>query len=212
MILLPITSLSWGVDVSANNGKVDFNQLKRLGCSFVIIRDGLGWGTAKGKDSMLDAHYDAAKQAGMLVGFYHFIWEDSIEGIHNEAIQCIKNIKDKHVDLFVAADIERSEHVKLSADVLQDMISQWSVDISIVSYRPAIYTMGSLMRRLNWSSLPLELIPWVANWSGNPTPYMERNVFLWQSDVAGTTKESTLKVQLPGVQNAIDINRWCFPE
>lgn len=210
--MLPITSLSWGVDVSANNGKVDFNQLKRLGCSFVIIRDGLGWGTSKGKDSMLDAHYDAAKQAGMLVGFYHYIWETSVDGIDREADQSMTNIRDKTCDLFVAADIERREHVNLSSTMLNKMAMRWRDNIIGGAYRPAIYSMASLLLRCDWSNLPIDLIPWIASWSQEIPLYIKRNVLLWQSDVAGTTKESTLKVQLPGVQNAIDINRWCFPE
>lgn len=207
--MLPITSLSWGVDVSSNNGKVDFKELKRLGCSFVIIRDGLGWGTSIGTDSMLDAHYDAAKESGMSVGFYHYIWELSAAGIDHEAQQTIFNLHDKKCDLFVAADIERPDHTRLSYEVLNQMANRWYDRITNAGYRASIYSMGSLLKGFDWCNLPIDLIPWVANWGSKEPTYIRRNLFLWQSDVAGTTKESTLKVQLPGVQNAIDVNRWC---
>ncbi|MDE7272917.1 MAG: glycoside hydrolase family 25 protein [Lachnospiraceae bacterium] len=61
-----------GVDISANQGEVDFNKLKNAGCDFVMLRVG-----ARGYSSgniVTDANFQdnirAAKKAGLDVGVY----------------------------------------------------------------------------------------------------------------------------------------------
>lgn len=61
-----------GVDISANQGEVDFDKLKKAGCDFVMIKVG-----ARGYSSgrlVLDTEYEhnlkAAKKAGLDIGVY----------------------------------------------------------------------------------------------------------------------------------------------
>lgn len=61
-----------GVDISANQGEVDFDKLKSAGCDFVMIKVGAR-GYSSGK-LVLDTEYEqnlkAAKKAGLDIGVY----------------------------------------------------------------------------------------------------------------------------------------------
>lgn len=199
----------WGIDVSEHNGKIDYQQLKRIGCSFVIIRDGLGWGTDKGKDKLMDYHYDAAKTAGMKVGFYHYIWETDEDNINKEFDQVITNIKNKSFEIGLFADIERKEHLMLSSDALAVLCDNWLEECYYKGVAGGIY-----MSRSYWDKLDMRLmgikyfIPWIAHW-GLKEPFYFDKPFIWQSDVLGLTDDCTLKGQLPGCNGPVDIN-WRY--
>ena len=62
-----------GIDVSKHQkaGKVNFEELKKLGYDFVIVRAGYGKVLAQ-KDTSFESHYKAAKGAGLHVGAYHY--------------------------------------------------------------------------------------------------------------------------------------------
>ncbi len=62
-----------GVDISAHNGKVDFEKLKASGIDFVFMK--ASEGTDFRDKSFID-NYDRAQAAGLPVGVYHFFRYD----------------------------------------------------------------------------------------------------------------------------------------
>lgn len=61
-----------GVDISANQGEVDFSKLKSAGCDFVMIKAGAR-GYSSGRivtDANLEDNLKAAKKAGLDIGVY----------------------------------------------------------------------------------------------------------------------------------------------
>ena len=61
-----------GVDISANQGEVDFSKLKSAGCDFVMIKVGAR-GYSSGRivtDANLEDNLKAAKKAGLDIGVY----------------------------------------------------------------------------------------------------------------------------------------------
>ena len=95
------------IDVSRHQkaGKVNFEELKKLGYEFVIIRAGYGKALSQ-KDSAFESHYAAAKAAGLHVGAYHYSYAVNISEAEQEADCFLKWIEDKELDYPVAFDME----------------------------------------------------------------------------------------------------------
>lgn len=194
-----------GVDVSKNNGSVNFKTLKRLGYDFAIIRDGFGWGSPGRKDTKLDQHYQNAKAAGMQVGFYHYVYSLDASGAKQEALEAIDHIKGKDVDLFVACDIEEPSQAALGDSTLTDMVLAFTDAVRDAGYRPAVYSYASLLNRLEWSRIPGDVLVWAAHWGVN-SPGVSHKVDCWQHDVIGTASGASIKGTLPGSGGDIDVN------
>lgn len=194
-----------GVDVSKNNGSVNFKTLKRLGYDFAIIRDGFGWGAPGQKDAKLDQHYQNAKAAGMQTGFYHYVYSLDANGAKQEALEAIDHIKGKDVDLFVACDIEEFLHTTLSDKILTDMVIAFTDQVRNAGYKPAVYSFASLLNSLQWDRIPDDVLVWAAHW-GVDSPEVNHKVDCWQHDVIGVKPEASIKGTLPGAGGDIDVN------
>ena len=96
-----------GIDVSRHQkaGKVNFEELKKLGYEFVIIRAGYGMEMNQ-KDSAFESHYKAAKEAGLHVGAYHYSYAVNVAEAEQEADCFLKWIEDKTLEYPVAYDME----------------------------------------------------------------------------------------------------------
>lgn len=194
-----------GIDLSQNNTSLNYHTLHRLGYDFAILRDGYGWGNLGKRDFRLDAHYKGAKDAGMLTGFYHYIYSLDAYGAAQEAREALEHIKGKDVDLFIACDIEELELVKLSDSVLTDMVISFSEVIREAGYIPAVYSMASLLNRLQWERIPDDVLVWAAHW-GVDKPAVNHRVDCWQNEVVGNGPLASLKGNLPGTGGDIDVN------
>lgn len=194
-----------GIDLSQNNTNLNFRTLRRLGYDFAILRDGYGWGPPGKRDKLLDSHYKGVTAAGMQVGYYHYIYSTDAAGAKQEAKETLEHIKGKRCDLFVACDIEESFHVKLSDKILTEMVLAFANVIRAAGYTPAVYSMASLLNRLQWERIPDDVIVWAAHW-GVDKPGVNHRVDCWQNEVVGNGPLTTLKGVLPGAGGDIDVN------
>ena len=83
-----------GIEVSSDNGTVDFNSLRAAGYSFAIIR--LSGGTTK--DPKFETNYKKAKAAGMKVAVYCVTTATSAAAAENEAATAISYLNGRSVD------------------------------------------------------------------------------------------------------------------
>ena len=98
-----------GIDVSSYQGKIDWQQVKAAGISFVMIRvGGRGYGQAGNlfADQKAQEYYAGAKQAGLLVGAYFFSQALNTEEALEEAKFALELTKDWEMDLPLAFDWE----------------------------------------------------------------------------------------------------------
>lgn len=194
-----------GIDLSQSNANLNYHTLHRLGYDFAILRDGFGWGNLGKKDLRLNTHYKGVKDAGMQTGFYHYIYSLDAYGAAQEAKETLEHIKGKDVDLFIACDIEEKNQVDLSNRVLTDMVISFSNVIRDAGYIPAVYSMASLLNRLQWERIPDDVLVWAAHW-GVDKPAVNHKVDCWQNEVIGNGALSSLKGILPGAGGDIDVN------
>lgn len=130
-----------GIDVSRHQkaGKVNFEELKKLGYEFVIIRAGYGKALSQ-KDSAFESHYAAAKAAGLHVGAYHYSYAVNIAEAKQEADCFLEWIKDKELDYPVAFDIEDKCQKKLTNAQRTDIALTFMQRVEDAGYYTMLYS------------------------------------------------------------------------
>lgn len=97
-----------GIDLSTWNENVDYNELKRQGIEFAIIRSGYGKDSSQ-KDDMFEEHYKGCKEAGIKVGAYLYSYCTATENAEKEAYNCLSQIAGKDFDLPIFYDLEEQQ-------------------------------------------------------------------------------------------------------
>ncbi|MBQ3086112.1 MAG: hypothetical protein IJC45_02135 [Clostridia bacterium] len=113
--VMPTESHSAMIDISSHNATNNFDwaKLRASGITGVIIRIGGRYAVSDGTgaiyaDPSLLIHYNAAKRAGMAVGFYFFSYAMTREGAVEEAQYCLDIIRNNNLvaDLPIFFDLE----------------------------------------------------------------------------------------------------------
>jgi GH25 family lysozyme M1 (1,4-beta-N-acetylmuramidase) len=180
-----------GIDVSSNQGTIDFAKVKASGIEIVYIKatEGIAY-----TDSTLKAFYNNAKAARLKVGFYHFLRanDPSTEAKHFLSataglIPDCKYVID--VELALGQTVATlSNNVRKFADYL---ISQGK--------KVALYT-GDYFYRDNLNSTVKDLPLWVANYG---TTTIARTHVGWQYSETGSVNGISSKVDLDTFDNGI---------
>ena len=167
--------MTYGVDLGPTHTDVDFALLKSKGVQFVVLKATQGdyrW------DSSLPRKVDAALQAGLIVGLYH--WCDPLRGAGQQADFFLEKTAPLAYD-FAAVDVEQHwadwsewpyKITKILAPSLISQRAQESVAAIAggISRRVAIYTRASFVHEyaqpmLAWlKDWPL----WLAHWPYAP--------------------------------------------
>ena len=101
----------YGLDLSKHNGDLDFNVIKNVGNSFVILRAGYGNSISQ-KDVKFEEYYKSAKTAGLKVGAYWYSYALTPSEAIIEAKCFYEVIKGKQFEYPVYFDIENRDHHK----------------------------------------------------------------------------------------------------
>lgn len=103
--------MTYGIDVSENNGCVDWNAVAAAGQKFVIVRSSYG---RYAKDEDFLRNVDGAHAAGLQCGAYHYSYALTPEQARQEAINCKQVIDEAGVllELPVWFDIEDADGYK----------------------------------------------------------------------------------------------------
>lgn len=98
-----------GIDVSSHQGEIQWDEVKKAGVEFVILRAAYrGYGTEGilRTDSFFEDNYKAAKEAGLEIGVYIFSQAINEEEAKEEAMLMLQLLENKELDLPVVYDPE----------------------------------------------------------------------------------------------------------
>ncbi len=103
--------MTYGIDVSENNGRVDWNAVAQAGQRFAIVRSSYG---RYAKDEDFLRNVDGAHAAGLQCGAYHYSYALTPEQARQEAINCKQVIDEAGVllELPVWFDMEDADGYK----------------------------------------------------------------------------------------------------
>ena len=196
-----------GIDVSAHQQEIDWEQVKASGVDFVMVRIGYR-GYESGKlviDPYADGNLVGAAAAGLDVGVYFFSQALSVEEAEEEAAFVLEAIKDYELTMPIVYDWETvsDEDARthgMDARTLTDCSLAFMKAIEEAGYTPMLYFNSHQSEYL----LHLEELKdydfWLAMYTNRMDfPYKMK---MWQY---------TNKGKVPGIEGYTDINVY-FPE
>lgn len=149
-----------GVDLSRWNGAVDFKVLKSRGVDFVILRC-----YSYGKDLKFDEYYEGARQAGLDIGAYVYMYATSSSSAIKEANAAISALGGKQLDYPLFLDIEDSTVKKLSKSTLTTLSITELELFRKAGYVAGIYCSKSFQSDYLDMSRLSDYYLWTAKWS-----------------------------------------------
>lgn len=154
-----------GIDVSKWQGSINWNEVKKDGTEFAIIREGWGKKSPTQIDKKFKENYENAKAVGIPVGCYHYSYADSVDDAKREAEFCLENIGDMRLEYPVIIDVEDKEQLKLNNRQRTDIVKAFCSEIEKAGYYAMFYCNANW---LNNYLIKEELLPkydlWLAQW------------------------------------------------
>lgn len=193
--------MTHGIDVSAWQGKINFNKVKKSGYDFAIIKAG-GNDCGFYTDSRFAENYESAKKAGLKIGAYYFVNRDfSAKNAKKLAEVFYDIVKNKTFDLPLFIDIETTPTTaKVSVTTGINIFCSY---LRAKGYKAGVYAsaVSGFVERIDTRFLNACIYKWVASYSYKPTDVGKNNGYcIWQ-------KSSTGKVN--GINGNVDINE-CY--
>lgn len=200
-LLLQNVHSSPGVDVSAYQGNIDWQKVKKSGIEFAIVRLGYrGYGSGKlVKDDYAVKNLEGARKAGLKVGAYFFSQALSIKEA-DEEIAFMMDVLDGFLpDMHLILDWEiptsDARTAKMDARTLTDIQLHFCKTIREKGYEPMVYFNWHQSENLYYLS-ELEDYPfWLAL-------YQDRMTYPWKVEMW----QYTCTGKVPGIQGDVDIN------
>lgn len=182
-----------GIDVSEWQGDIDFDAVKNSGIEVVYIRSGAG---EDYKDPFFERNYQAAKNAGLKVGFYHYVIATNVDEAINEAEFFVSLTENKSPDACLAMDFEYFYGLPDSA--INEISKAFLETVEARSGRRACVYSDAYNARNTFSGLT-EYPLWVADYYRSE-PYSTGQ---WE-DWAGF--QYTDKGSVPGISGDVDMD------
>lgn len=190
-----------GIDVSNHNGHVDFAQAKADSIEFVYIKatEGIDY-----TDPMYLRHYQAAKDAGLKVGAYHYFRFGSPG--HLQAYHFLNSARQCDLDLPLAIDVEDwlndegipDDEVREQLRVMVDALASYGM-------RVVIYTNKDGYARYIDRHFP-DCDLWLCSLGSTPPP---GNWSIWQHSHHGHVDGSSTPVDVNTFAGTrADFARW----
>ena len=187
-----------GIDVSAYQGKIDWETVADYGMGFAILRI-----TEKGNktDSTFEQNYKGCTQHGIPVGVYKYSYAKSPAQAEQEAEVVLKVLNKRKLDFPVFYDLEWSEQRKLGSAAVEKIALAFLKKIQAAGYQGGIYC------NLDWYQNVLTKVLkkydcWIARYptSDNGT-FQER-----LRPGVGVGWQYSSKAKIPGINGNVDRN------
>lgn len=195
-----------GIDVSDNQGKIDWAQAAEDGCQFAILRSVRHSGKA---DNQFAANLAGCREQKIPVAVYKYTYARTIEEAQKEAQQVVDLLKENDLVCKVFWDVEDREYLyKLGKNKLTELIKTAQNVVESVGLEFCLY-VGLNVYKEGWFDFTQFSCPlWVARYpvSGvktlrdipaeKYTPFVGRELYGWQFSSEGKVKGISTNVDL----------------
>ena len=196
-----------GIDVSDNQGKINWKQVVEDGCQFAILRSVRHSGKA---DNQFEANLAGCRDNDIPVAVYKYTYARTVEEAQKEAQQVVDLLKVNNLTCKVFWDVEDREYLyKLGKNKLTEIIKAAQRVIEDAKLEFCLYT-GLNVYKENWFDFEQFTCPlWVARYpiSGAKTlkdtpaekytPAVGRELYGWQFSSEG---------KVTGISTNVDLN------
>jgi len=149
-----------GIDVSEWQGNIDFEAVKNAGIDTVYIRSSEGNDYI---DHYFESNYQKAREAGLRIGFYHYVTATTVQEGREQARFFASVISSKEIDLRLAMDFESFGN--LSVEEINDISEAFLTTLEEVTGKEVvIYSDASNARNIFSRELAESYPIWVAEY------------------------------------------------
>lgn len=180
-----------GIDISNHNGSIDFRAVKNDGIELVYIKATEG---TTYTDVKLLANYNGALNAGLKIGFYHFLVGTSVP--ETQAENFYINIKDKQSSLKPCLDVEINNFDVINYTLRFIKKFEELNELPLCIYTGGYFANDNLDSRI--AKYPL----WIAHY-GVETPMKTK---VWGKDYVG--HQYTDSGSVNGISGKVDLNNF----
>ena len=200
-----------GIDVSKHNGSIDWEQVKKSGIQFAIIRAGnRGYGDAGNmvEDPYFVQNMNGAIANGIKVGVYYYSQAITVEEAIQEAEATLRMIQDNgfanSLSLPIVIDTEAAggRADSMTKEQRTTVVKAFCERIKQAGYTPMVYSNKDWLENSLIMSELEQYEVWVAHYVktddpiNNPTDYQGRYE-IWQYTSTGS---------VPGISGKVDID------
>ena len=192
-----------GVDVSAFQGDIDWQQVKDSGIRFAILRIGYR-GYESGKlveDEYIRQNLEKTAEVGLPIGVYFFSQALTVKEVDQEIEFMLEILGDRELEMPIVLDWEiptaDARTAKMDADTLTELQTHFCTTMEEKGYTPMIYfnwhQSNTLLHLTDLERWPF----WLALYSDRMT--YPHHVELWQYTDQG---------KVPGISGNVDLNLY----
>lgn len=173
-----------GIDVSVWQGDIDFEEVKKAGCDFVIIRAGYSVDGEVEPDSKFDDNFRKARAAGLRVGVYLYSYDNNEKDVRASAKWIVDKLGGEKLDLPVAFDWEdfsKFQTYEMSFRDLNKLYDAFADELSLAGYNCMLYGSKVPLETL-WEDTDRRTV-WLAHYTDKTDykgPYR-----IWQASQTG---------------------------
>lgn len=195
----------FGIDVSSNNGVIDWDKVKAQGVEFAILRCGIGSDYANQDDTQFARNYIECKRLGIPVGTYLYSYACNVEQAKSEARHVLRLVEGKTFELGIWFDMEDADGYKAKRGVQYstcvDICETFCNIIESMGLKVGIYAnLDWLNNKINNSRLD-KFDKWVAQWTKQCT--YNKKYSIWQF---GGETNLIRSNKLDGINGSVDMN------
>lgn len=190
----------FGIDISKNNGTIDWAQVKASGVNFVMLRAVVGNNPAIpndfiGVDSKFHENIKGALAAGLNVGVYNYSHATTPAEAKAEAQYLISVLKNYKITYPVVFDFEEDYQLALDKDTITAIIKAFMNEITDAGYYPMLYSFKSCLENILDMDALSDYAVWLAEWRTTAT--YSGKYYMWQHDAVNNIK---------GINGYVDVN------
>ena len=201
-------AITWGMDVSEWQGKINWTKVKNAGIDFALVRVSYG---LTHMDNTYDYNMTQAELAGVPVGTYVFSTATNTETALKEAKLAISKMDGYKVSYPVVYDLEYSGMQKLSSTEISRLALTFCNEVRKAGYYPMVYCNTYWHDTyVDWSLLP-GVDVWIARYGDKiQAPDADRYSYtIWQATDGNTASGlNSTKGLIPGIpaENDVDVD------
>lgn len=185
-----------GIDVSAHQGKINWDTVAAYGMDFVLLRI-----TELGNvvDSYFETNFAACNKHKIPVGVYKYSYAMTIAEIQSEARKVVSTLNGRKIQFPVFLDLEYHNQRTLGAESIHKMADAFRKIIEAAGYTFAIYCNLDWYINVICSHLRKYEF-WIARYPDNDNGTMQERL---RPDI-GVGWQYSSKAKIPGISGNVD--------
>ena len=185
-----------GIDVSAHQGKINWDKVAAYGMDFALLRI-----TELGNivDSYFEANFAGCNKHKIPVGVYKYSYAMTIAEIKSEARKVVATLNDRKIQFPVFLDLEYHNQRTLGAESIHKMADAFRTIIEAAGYKFAIYCNLDWYNTVICSHLK-KYDFWIARYPANDNGTLQERL---RPDI-GVGWQHSSKAKIPGISGNVD--------